>query len=458
MRLLLAVHHFPPRYTYGAELQAFRTARELVARGHEVLVVCVEEVRSGSGELRWRDETYQGIPVRRLTLAVPSGPDAARWEYDNPRIEEHVRGLLASMQPDLLHLFSGYLLTGSVLQACLDESVPSVVTPIDYWFLCPRITLLRADGSVCTTPADPALCAFCLRSGRRRYRLPDRATAGLLGLALGRAWQLTGDCLVRAQEDRSRYLRGAIKAASVLISNSRFLLEMLAASGINANAARHIRQGIDTSQWAPATRPPDGEQLRIGYIGQIAPHKGVDVLLDAFVRLRANGRARTPRLIVYGDTTKSPQYTRRLVRKARSRRDITFAGSFENTQIRRVHAGIDLLVVPSVWYENSPSVILEAYACGTPVVTARFGGMAELVREGVDGLLATPGEAADLARVLQRFLDEPDLLDELRGGVPHVGTVAEEVRELEAVYRSAVGGSLREGSSESPTAEAQRGS
>jgi len=458
MRLLLAVHHFPPRYTYGAELQAFRTARELVARGHEVLVLCVEDVTSGSDELRWRDETYQGIPVRRLTLALPSGPDAVRWEYDHPQIREHVAGLLASMHPDLVHLFSGYLLTGSVLQACLDESVPSVVTLTDYWFLCPRITLVRADGSVCTTPADPAPCAFCLRSSQRRYRLPDRATGGLLGLVLGRAWKLTGDRLVRLQEDRARSLRRAIESANVLISPSRFLLELLGASGVNVDAARHIRQGIDTSPWAPATRSVDDEHLRIGYIGQIAPHKGVDVLLDAFARLRPTGKTKTPYLAVYGDTTKSPQYTRRLVRKARSRRDITFAGSFDNTQIRRVHAGIDLLVVPSIWYENSPSVILEAHACGTPVVAARFGGMAELVRDGIDGLLATRGDAKDLARVLQRFLDEPPLLDQLRRGIPRVGTVADEIRELEAVYRSAVSGSPWQGSSESAIAEGQRGS
>jgi glycosyltransferase involved in cell wall biosynthesis len=77
----------------------------------------------------------------------------------------------------------------------------------------------------------------------------------------------------------------------------------------------------------------------------------------------------------------------------------------------------DVLVVPSRWYENSPNVILEAFAAGVPVVAAGHGGLAEMVRDGVDGLLFRPGDAAALAAALRRLAAEPGLLAQLGAGV-----------------------------------------
>jgi glycosyltransferase involved in cell wall biosynthesis len=94
------------------------------------------------------------------------------------------------------------------------------------------------------------------------------------------------------------------------------------------------------------------------------------------------------------------------------------------------------LVVPSLWYENSPNVILEAFAHGTPVIASNHGGLSELVQDGRNGLLFPPGDAASLGRQLQQLLDEPDLLPRLRLGIPPVRSMAEELDALEELYRS----------------------
>ena len=76
MRILLAVHHFPPRYTGGAEWRTYRTARALIARGHAVRVVCVEPIDSQDADpLAWSDEEFQGVPVRRLRFNLAAAPD-----------------------------------------------------------------------------------------------------------------------------------------------------------------------------------------------------------------------------------------------------------------------------------------------------------------------------------------------------------------------------------------------
>jgi glycosyltransferase involved in cell wall biosynthesis len=193
-----------------------------------------------------------------------------------------------------------------------------------------------------------------------------------------------------------------------------------------------MRQGLDMQNWADVEPDSGDSRLRIGYIGQVARHKGVDVLVQAFCRLHVGEKA--PHLTLYGDTEQFPDFVQRLRKRAANRENIVFAGRFEHSQIRRVHADMDVLVVPSVWYENSPNVILEAFAAGTPVVVSRLGGMAELVTEGVNGFLFEAGSAKDLARVLQRFLDQPDLVETLGQGVLAVKTVQEEIEDLLQVY------------------------
>jgi glycosyltransferase involved in cell wall biosynthesis len=101
----------------------------------------------------------------------------------------------------------------------------------------------------------------------------------------------------------------------------------------------------------------------------------------------------------------------------------------------------DYLVVPSVWWENSPVTIREAYHCGVPVIASRLGALPEKVVEGVTGLLFTPGDADALARVLRRTLEEPDLLPALRRGLPPTVTMETHGDVLEGIYEEL----LREG-------------
>ena len=163
MKIVIAVHHFPPRYTGGAELRAYRTAAWLRDRGHDVYVVCVEAIDIGDRHgLNFKDDIYSGLPIRRLSFNLAAAPNPFRWTYDNLWVGEHLCGYLAELAPDLLHLFSGYLMSGSTLRAAIDMEIPTVVTLTDFWFLCPRITLLRSNGQLCAPPFDAFTCTLFL--------------------------------------------------------------------------------------------------------------------------------------------------------------------------------------------------------------------------------------------------------------------------------------------------------
>lgn len=125
---------------------------------------------------------------------------------------------------------------------------------------------------------------------------------------------------------------------------------------------------------------------------------------------------------------------KQLRRLAHGEPRIEFAGVRSPREMTQVWREIDVLVVPSVWYENSPNVILEAFAHCPPVIASNLGGMAELVKHEKNGLLFTPGNAADLARQLSRVIAHPNLLNRLRAGIEPIKSVKEEMDELEAIY------------------------
>ena len=99
-----------------------------------------------------------------------------------------------------------------------------------------------------------------------------------------------------------------------------------------------------------------------------------------------------------------------------------------------VLADLDVVIVPSIWIENAPFIIREAFAARVPVIASNLGGMAEMVRDGIDGLLFTPGDAAALAAVLSRLLDEPLLLPALRTGIRIPMSIEEDAAALRQMY------------------------
>jgi len=428
MKIVISVHHFPPRYASGAELRAYRTAIWLRDHGYDVYVVCVEAIDRGDGEgLTFEDDTYDGLPVRRLSFNLAAAPDPFRWAYNNPWVGQHLHEYLAEIAPDLLHLISGYLMSGSTLRAAMDLQIPTVVTLTDFWFLCPRITLLRSNGQLCVPPFDATTCARCLGEQKRRYRLPGRIAPALMSAY----WQRQSGRVAQVQA-RMDFLRETLNRVDAIISPSQFLRQMFIQVGIAAERIIFSRQGRDFDLTPEKLVKMPADHLRVGYMGQIAPHKGVHVLFEAVRQLP--GAALEVR--AYGDVTPFPDYTSRLRQMARRDPRLRLAGVYDRTEVSRVLQGLDVVVVPSVWYENSPNTILEAFAHRTPVIVSDLGGMAELVEDGVNGLRFVPGDAASLSAKLVQLIDSPELLSKLREGIGPVKSVAEEMAELLRIYGS----------------------
>ena len=438
MRILLATHGFPPRQQGGAEQEACRLARHLADRRHELQVICVDRLDRGRGELIAHDEQYDGLPVRRLSFNLRGSPSRSVWSSDNPLLTAEVRSHLLYHPTDLVHLFGGYLMGAGVIRAARECGTPIVVTLTDYWFICPMATLRRTDGTLCSGPVT-ARCSRCLSEEKRRFRLPRRVAPQWVDDAW--AWLLrhrfwldrTG---LRSRMDfvarRQQVLREALNSVDAALCASQFLRDVYIGQGAAPEKLIQCRQGRDLPNRAQPRAP--SEVLRLAYMGQISEHKGVHLLVQAMRRVERGD----VRLAIYGEPSHSPRYTLRLLKLAGSDARIEFKGAFRPAQLSQVMARTDLVVVPSLWYENSPNVILEAFGHGVPVLVSNLGGMAEMVRDGVDGLHFEVGDVASLANRINWLAADRSRLQALAANIQPVKTGAQEADEVEAIYRQVV--------------------
>lgn len=432
MKVTLPVHHFLPKYSAGAEQYTYRLARWLRTRGHQPEVVCIEAIDQGEVDsISAVADVYDDIPVHRLSFDLLNAPQRARWNYDNPLLGAWFERYLHEATPDLVHFQAGYLMGAAPLIVAGAMGVPALLTLHDYWFLCPRTTLQRGDGTLCSEiPVEPAGCDWCMKQASRRYRLSDQATFGLVGSVVrAMASRTAGDEIAR----RRAVMAQALAVPALLLSPSRYLASRFA-DIVSPDRIHVFQYGLDPRAFRAHRSRPSDDVLRIGFVGQISSHKGVHVLIDAFRRVKAGNRK--VELHIFGGLSAFPDYVARLRQLAAGDERIHFRGRFEANLLAETLASLDVTVVPSLWYDNSPLAIHESRAAGVPAIVSTLGGMPELIRDEVDGLYIRPDDTGDLARQLQRLIDEPELLPRLRAGVAAnpPRDFEEEMQQLEALY------------------------
>jgi glycosyltransferase involved in cell wall biosynthesis len=442
LRVLLVVHRFLPRYYTGTEVLTRDTGLELLARGHEVHVLTTDpEAGDKSLDVRYEDYDYRGLKVRALGLPKRSSRlEHIRDEYHNDLVADHVRRYARWVRPDVVHVFHLTLLSGAVLDVFRELGVPVVYTPTDFWAICLRGSLTKPSGELSEGPDDiSSNCLECRRAEKwfPPYEVPSRADKGAFYRKMAeRALEKRKNehhnmPLVRAVLARTEALRERFNGVDAILAPTEIMRRKLTENGLDPSLMTLSPYGMDLSGFRDA-KTPRSDVLRLGYIGTISPKKGLDVLLSAFGRLPEDGRVT---LRVCGDFKGFPEYARRVYAQAGEDPRINFAGSFPNEKMTAELGKIDVLVVPSTWYENAPLVIYSALAAGIPVVAANLGGMAGIVRHEENGMLFRPGDPEDLARQLERLASEPGLLEELEKNAEHVRTVGDSVDEMLELYR-----------------------
>lgn len=393
-RVLVVSHAHPKLGSGGAPMAAYELYRRLRAQPETAAWFLAAANGRAPGRIGARfsqafgagEYLYAGGPFDFFTFANrdPGFPDA-------------FAELLRELQPDTVH-FHHYVCVGVDAFLIARRTLPDarlVLTLHEFLAICAHY------GQMVTTndlrPCEEASLIACARC------FPEHGTR---------------DFFLRQQ-----YIRRFFDLIDAFIAPSRFVADRYVAWGVPAEKMHVIENPLTFTADAGATvaerellsAGDDGvAPLRIGYFGQLAPFKGTRVLFDAARRLHERG---VPVVFdVHGDYSNHEQefQTEFQQRLTEAPPNLHYRGPYDPTQVLGLMRRVDAVLVPSVWWENSPVVIQEALAARRPVLCSNIGGMAEKVRDGLDGYHFPAGDAESLAALLAHLARHRDALTRLQ--------------------------------------------
>lgn len=437
MRLALVVHAFPPHAYTGVEVYTESLARALVAAGDEVHVfaACRD---AGREHLEQRSEARDGYRVTWLNLALGVDDEDARRMA--PGAAAAFGRFLERERPDVVHLQHLVGFGPAVVDEARRRDVPVMFTAQDAFAACEGYALLQPD----LTPLAPTNFLQAARCRVARGELdahlgahdgwlvpgssgPEVAAVARTLRGEGEDEAALGDLALRlAGEARERL--DALERCDLVEAPTAFLRGVLTDAGLR-KPVRVRALGIEADALAAVERPvrPAGEPLRVLYLGGYYEHKGVHVLLEAF-----DGLADVASLTLRG-CAGSSGYSARLASLAAAV-DAQLGGPFEREELPGLLEACDVVALPSLWSENAPFVIREAFAAGRPVLASDTPALRESVRDGIDGRLVAQGDPAAWGAALRELAEDPQAHARLTAGVRAPKTIAADAAELRADY------------------------
>ena len=434
MRILLAVHQFFPEFHAGTETLTRRTAEELQRRGHQVWILTSGPYQEGLPFCQ--RERWQGLELIRFNPPPEASlfSHGVEQSYSRPELVQPFVALLQELRPDVLHLFHLRRHTLSLVQAAIRGGVPLLASLTDYWMACPTGQLQFPEQVPCAGPsADGANCV---------QHLATRLLPPLHWLPLP-LWRLLVAMArplpkgpIAGLRRRPAAMAQALASCDHVLVPSALMWRTFEQLGLATQRFRLCPYGIALEGLAEQLprQPWRGRQqrsLRLGFIGSFNRAKGAHVLLQALARLGPD----TPvEVVLYGNPCDDPAYAAQLRQLADPLPQVRWGGVFGSEQVFAVLAELDLLVVPSLWRENAPLIVLQALASGLPLLLSDVQGMADQVQPGVNALLFPPGDHRALAALIHQLEADPQRLGALvnRGGPPR--TIADYTNQLEQLY------------------------
>ena len=407
-RVLFFCHNHPAVRPAGAENYALELHRAMDEHG-EYDSVFVARGGLPMGEERPAGELREiGEPGEYLLHT-----DVGEWDVllgtmrDKRLYTRDLRSLIAEAMPDVVHVQHSYLLGHDLLRE-LRRSFPRVPIVHTLHELLPichnRGQMVRTWGTELCDRASPERCHACFPG-----TAPERFFL------------------------RTHFIKGQMALVDRFVCPSRFLAHRYVEWGLPPERVLVEEYGRGEAE-APAGARRD-QPIRIGFFGQLSAFKGVDILLEAALALQ---RAGSPaRFTIHGShlDLQAPAFSDRLTELLDATAPtVRMYGAYEPEDLGALMGDVDWVVVPSIWWENSPLVIQEAFQHGRPVICSDIGGMAEKVDDGVSGLHFRAASATDLAATIGRAVAEPGLWNRLRAGIPAVHRMEDHVAWLTALY------------------------
>jgi glycosyltransferase involved in cell wall biosynthesis len=320
-------------------------------------------------------------------------PLFGRWA-NKQVLTRFIRDFLLAQKPDIVHFQHLAYLGYDIIRVTRNTlpGVPIVCSLHEYGPICHRDgQMIRTKGNELCQEESPRRCHECFpEHAPQTFYLRKRFIQSHLSLV--------DSFIVPSEYVAERYSEWGIPRAKIFVK---------------PYSRQPLSEGADRLE----PEEPARARNRFGFFGQLTPYKGADVMLSAMDEL---GEDFDGELLVFGANLEIQpiEFRERIEALMAGDAKVVFPGPYERKDLPKLMAGIDWVIVPSLWWETGPLVVWEAFQNGRPVICSDIGGMSEKVADGVNGLHFRTGDSHDLAEVMRRAAETPGLWEELQAGVP----------------------------------------
>ena len=406
LRVLMLSHMDPRLSNGGAEIAALQLFQELEGRPgiRPFFLSCAP------GKIEARDGVTFAQPFDGESYVYAGrGFDHFIFSNPDPQFPLELSKLLQEIRPDVVHLHH-YTNFGVEILLMIRRALPNariVMTLHEYLAICNHF------GQMVKRPSF----RLCEKSGPRECNacFPEHSPQDFFM--------------------RELFLKRFFRLVDQFISPSHFLAERYAAWGIERERISVIENGVpNLEKRGTLPYPAVDRGVTFGFFGQISRLKGINVVLDAADQLLESDDS--IRIEVHGDYSSQPEQFQRdfQERLAAAPKNFNYLGPYDNKRVNGLMQSVHAVLVPSIWWENSPLVIQEALANRRPVICSDIGGMAEKVRDGVDGFHFQAGSGWALAGLMRRLAADRTLLTSAHAAIASPPSVAETTSQILAVY------------------------
>lgn len=392
LKILKVIHGFPPDFMAGSEVYSHTLVQELARNGHKIFVFTRIEndffkpYQIFDECLKYDDNE---IFIRRINKPKD-------YCYIDKFIDKHIdkafENYLKEIKPDIVHFGHLSHLSINLVNIAKKFGKKIVFTLHDFWLFCVKGQLINKNNEICKNPSIKN-CQKC-----SLYHPTQKQVE--------RTFEL---------------LENVRNKVDIFISPSYTLRNFFIKQGIEKSKIIYQKYGFNTKIISYRRRKFNkNSKLKFGFLGRIIPTKGINILLEAFKDLPSE------KLQIYGHINDSQKRFLTLP-------NVEFMGAYNNMNINKILDSIDILLVPSIWLENSPLIIQEAFLAGVIVIASDLGGMAELIKEN-EGFLFQANNVKDLINLIKKIKQDYKILNTIKDNRNKVDSIEKNVINLLQIY------------------------
>ncbi|MEE1612467.1 glycosyltransferase family 4 protein [Microvirga sp. CF3016] len=414
-RVLVVAHNHPDFHPGGTEIFAHDLFKEYRSRSDIEALFLAATNNLHRGQRPGTSFQSPGDASDEVVMWCGHFDQFNLSQIDSYGVVPHLVTLLEDFRPDIVHIHH-ILLIGVEFIALVRRILPSariVMTLHDYYPICAHDGLMmRTKGKERCDRATPNRCNGCFPT-------------------------ITADRFLL----REKFIQTHLTQVHRFVAPSHFLKERFVNWGLPSESIEVVANGRPAA--TPAGHRPiaSGRRSVFGYFGNLNPWKGASVLLRAGQRLVSSGFDEFELRLHGGAPFQSQKFVDEIDSLLEDvEAQVVRLGPYGREDLAGLMAAVDWVVVPSIWWENAPLVIQEAFMHRRPVIASGIGGMAEAVRDGIDGMHVRPDDPVSLADAMRRAIETPDLWENLTAGINPPADITIVAERHLALYRSLLKG------------------